>query len=146
MYPTEYPNASGAEWKSYHQCRNQSVPAKHRNIPPDASSCRRRYIATGDAAIQSISQVRHLRRPFFHSFPAKSSRCLAPLHDLEFVTPSLVALAARKIYSHRIVITTARDERSMQYGSDLAAVATMLEGMNPEQVIESVLEEVEVPL
>ncbi|KAK4696517.1 hypothetical protein P7C71_g1412, partial [Lecanoromycetidae sp. Uapishka_2] len=73
-------------------------------------------------------------------------RCLAPLHGLKFVTPSLVALAARKIYSHRISILNAQDERSMQYGSDLAAVKTILEGITPEQVIDFVLDEIEVPL
>ena len=62
------------------------------------------------------------------------------------MTPSLVALAARKIYPHRITITTPENERSMQYGSDLAAVAAMLEGFTPEQVIEEVLAAVEVPL
>jgi len=73
-------------------------------------------------------------------------RCLAPIHGIEFVYPSLVSLAARKIYSHRITISSAEDEKSMQYGSDLAAVSSMLEGITPEQVIESVLEDVEVPL
>ena len=34
----------------------------------------------------------------------------------------------------------------MQYGSDLAAVAAMLEGVTPEQVIDEVLGAVEVPL
>lgn len=87
-----------------------------------------------------------LQKKIFQSYRAKFSRCLAPLHGLDFVTPSLVALAARKIYSHRIAMSTAQDERSMQYGSDLSAVTTMFEGLNPEQVIDSVLGEVEVPL
>ena len=62
------------------------------------------------------------------------------------MTPSLVALAARKIYRHRITIVAPENERSMQYGSDLAAVTTLLEGINAEQVIEEVLGMVEVPL
>ena len=74
------------------------------------------------------------------------SRCLAPLHSLEYVTPSLIALAARKIYPHRISITTPENERSMQYGSQLAAVTAMLEGITPELVIDEVLAAVEVPL
>lgn len=73
-------------------------------------------------------------------------RCLAPLLGVEFVSSSLVSLAAPKIYPHRIAISIAEDERSMQYGSNIAAVSTMLEGITPEQVIEFVLEEVEVPL
>ncbi|KAL9116944.1 MAG: hypothetical protein Q9187_006523 [Circinaria calcarea] len=73
-------------------------------------------------------------------------QCLAPLHNLEYVTPSLVALAARKIYRHRITIVAPEHERSMQYGSDLTAVAALLEGVTAEQVIEEVLAMVEVPL
>ena len=57
-----------------------------------------------------------------------------------------MSLAARKIYPHRIAITSAENERSMQYGSDLAAIASILEGVRPEDVIEEVLEEVEAPL
>lgn len=34
----------------------------------------------------------------------------------------------------------------MQYGSELAAVTAMLEGITPEHVIEEVLAAVEVPL
>jgi len=34
----------------------------------------------------------------------------------------------------------------MQYGSELAAVTAMLEGITPEDVIEEVLAAVEVPL
>ena len=75
-----------------------------------------------------------------------SFRCLAPLHGLEYVTPSLVALAARKIYPHRISITAPEDERSMQYGSDLGAITALLEAMTPETVIEEVLAAVEAPL
>ncbi|MCJ1232413.1 hypothetical protein MMC14_000365 [Varicellaria rhodocarpa] len=73
-------------------------------------------------------------------------KCLAPLHELEFVTPSLVALAAVKIYRHRIAIVAPEDERSMQYGSDLATVTAYLEGISPETVIEQVLAMVEAPL
>lgn len=62
------------------------------------------------------------------------------------MTPSLVALAARKIYPHRIVITTPEDERSMQYGSDLTAVTALLEGITPEAIMDEVLASVEAPL
>jgi hypothetical protein len=71
---------------------------------------------------------------------------LAPLHGLSYVTPSLIALAARKVYLHRIQIVDAAKERSMQWGSDLEAVSTLLEGVGPEEVIEDVLGSTEVPL
>lgn len=67
------------------------------------------------------------------------SRCLAPLHNLTYATPSLIALAARKIYLHRIQIVRPENERSMQWGSDLDAISALLEGIGPEDVIEEVL-------
>ena len=73
-------------------------------------------------------------------------RALALLHGLDFVTPSLVSLAAGKIYGHRISICAPEDERSMQYGSDLAAISMLLEDMTAADVIEEVLAAVEVPL
>lgn len=73
-------------------------------------------------------------------------RSLAPLHGLDFVTPSLVSLAARKIYNHRITICKPENERSMQYGSDLKAVSALLEDMTAADVVEEVLEAVEAPL
>lgn len=71
---------------------------------------------------------------------------LSPLHGLDYVPPSLVALAARKIYPHRIVLTTMENERSMQWGSSLEAIKDELEGITVEDVIEDVLSNVEVPL
>ena len=81
-----------------------------------------------------------------HGVLLKNFRCLAPLHGLDFVTPSLVALAARKIYPHRLVIVSASNERSMQYGSDLPSIASLLRDYTPESVIEEVLASVEAPL
>ncbi|KAL8803325.1 MAG: hypothetical protein Q9200_006266 [Gallowayella weberi] len=72
--------------------------------------------------------------------------CLAPLHGIDYVTPSLVAIAARKIYPHRIILTIPERDRSLQYGSDLAAVTAALQGVTPESVIEDVLAAVETPL
>ncbi|EAT82451.1 hypothetical protein SNOG_10116 [Parastagonospora nodorum SN15] len=77
---------------------------------------------------------------------SNSHSALAPLHGLTYVSPSLVALAARKIYPHRILITEPEDERSMQWGSSLEAVKAVLDGVTEEDVIEEVLQSVEVPL
>ena len=79
---------------------------------------------------------------------ANKSRCLAPLHGLSYATPSLIALAARKIYLHRIHIVKPEKERSMQWGSDLDAVRELLEDVGPEEVIRNVLGSsgAEVPL
>ncbi|KAL8786161.1 MAG: hypothetical protein Q9213_002931 [Squamulea squamosa] len=73
-------------------------------------------------------------------------KCLGPLHGLDYVTPSLVAIAARKIYPHRIIMTVPERDRSLQYGSNLAAVKAVLQGVTPESVIEDVLVAVEAPL
>ncbi|KAK0378696.1 hypothetical protein CLIM01_03928 [Colletotrichum limetticola] len=73
-------------------------------------------------------------------------RCLAPLHSLDFVTPALVHLAIRKIYLHRIRIVHAKQERSMQWGSQQEAIESILEGVGAEDVIEDVINMVAAPL
>ncbi|KAI1738509.1 hypothetical protein F4680DRAFT_425114 [Xylaria scruposa] len=73
-------------------------------------------------------------------------RSLAALHGLDFATPELVQLAARKIYAHHIVVVPPERERSMQWGSDLEAVKALLEDVQPEDVVEDVLGTVDVPL
>ncbi|TQS37453.1 hypothetical protein Golomagni_02073 [Golovinomyces magnicellulatus] len=69
----------------------------------------------------------------------KLAKCLAPLHNLNYVTPALIALAAKKIYSHRIKIVKPENERSMQWGSDIEAVTALLEDIGAEEVLEEVL-------
>jgi MoxR-like ATPase len=73
-------------------------------------------------------------------------RCLAPLHKLDFVTPALVGVAAKKVYLHRIRVVPPEHERSIQWGSKRDAVALVLEGIGPEEVVEDVLETVPAPL
>lgn len=74
------------------------------------------------------------------------AKSLAPLHGINFLTPSLIALAARKVYAHRIVIAEPQRERSMQYGSDLTAVNELLVGLTSQEVIENVLAAVPAPM
>ena len=77
---------------------------------------------------------------------ARLCRSLAPLHGLDYVTPSLVALAARKVYLHRIqVVDDPSKERSVQWGSDVGMVRGMLEGVGAEEVLDEVLGAVGVP-
>ncbi|KAK0615976.1 hypothetical protein B0T17DRAFT_539772 [Bombardia bombarda] len=76
------------------------------------------------------------------------ARSLAPLHGLDYVTPSLVGLAAHKVYLHRVNVLaapSAERERSMQWGSELAAVEAVLEAVGAEEVIGDVLGMVGVP-
>lgn len=101
-----------------------------------------RAVAGGISAVAS----KHIDKlaKYFSSLPIPALllmdlRCLAPLHNLDYATPSLIALAARKIYLHRIEIVKPEKERSMQWGSDLDAMAALLEGIGAEDVIEDVL-------
>ncbi|KUI64295.1 Uncharacterized protein YeaC [Cytospora mali] len=73
-------------------------------------------------------------------------KSLAPLHGLDYVTPALVQLAARKVYLHRITMAEPARERSMQWGSEIRAIEMLLEGWGPEDVIEEVLEMVAAPV
>lgn len=74
-----------------------------------------------------------------------SGRYLAPFHGIDYVTPSLVALAAKKIYLHRIIIATPSRERSTLYGTDIASARDLVSGLDPDQVIQNVLDTVECP-
>lgn len=58
----------------------------------------------------------------------------------------MVALAARKVYPHRIVITAPENERSLQWGSSLEAIKAVLDGVTSDDIVEEVLQSVEVPL
>lgn len=72
---------------------------------------------------------------------------LAPLHGLTFIIPSLVDLAARKIYVHRIILATPESERSRMWGSSMAAVGEILDGgVTAEGVVDMVVEAVGTPL
>ncbi|KAL1856386.1 hypothetical protein Daus18300_010758 [Diaporthe australafricana] len=73
-------------------------------------------------------------------------RTLAPLHGLEFVTPALVGVAARKVYLHRIKMVEPAKERSMQWGSELGAIERLLRDWGPEDVVEEVLAVVTAPV
>ncbi|KAI2629140.1 hypothetical protein GGS26DRAFT_114982 [Hypomontagnella submonticulosa] len=95
-----------------------------------------RSVAPGGGGATPLA-TRHLDR---------LARCLAALHGLDYVTPSLVALAVKKVYPHRIRISAPERERSMQWGSDLTAVEVLLDGVDAEYVIEDVLSMVEAPL
>lgn len=92
-----------------------------------------RYVAGGVTAMAT----RHLR---------VTVKAMAVLHGLSFVTPSLVALAVRKTFPHRLVLATAETERSLQWGSDAGAVEESLDGVTPEVAIDAVLATVEIPL
>jgi len=92
-----------------------------------------RYVAGGISALAT----RQLR---------VTVKALAVLHGLSYVTPSLVALAVRKTYLHRLILATPTTERSVQWGSDPLLVEKNLRGVTVEMAIEDVLASVDVPL
>ncbi|CAG8414164.1 unnamed protein product [Penicillium salamii] len=67
------------------------------------------------------------------------AQLLAPLHGIDFLTPSIVALAARKIFRHRIIITTPGEDRSLQYGSNIHAVSHVLSEVTADSILDGVL-------
>ncbi|KAK7204374.1 hypothetical protein BZA70DRAFT_311495 [Myxozyma melibiosi] len=73
-------------------------------------------------------------------------RCLCPLHGLNYATPAIVKIAARKTYTHRITVPSPEDERSMAYGSDVEAVTKFLQFWTPDLVLDDVLDSVPIPL
>jgi hypothetical protein len=50
-----------------------------------------------------------------------------------------MALAARRIYRHRIHIAGPENDRSMQWGSDFEVVEAALKGVTADDIIEDVL-------
>lgn len=66
-------------------------------------------------------------------------RLLAPLHGIDYLTPSIVMLAARKVFRHRIVVATPEEDRSLQYGSDIGTVARILADVTPDSILDGVL-------
>jgi len=92
-----------------------------------------RYVKGGVTA----TATRHLRAV---------AMALAPLHGVSYVTPSLITLAAKKVYPHRLVLATAETERSLRWGSDPEAVRQLLQGVTVEDVLEDVIASVETPL
>ena len=73
-------------------------------------------------------------------------RILAALHGLTYIPPSVVALAARKVFTHRISIATPETERSMQWGSSRDAVEESLRGLTAEGIVENILAAVPSPI
>ncbi|KAK0769513.1 hypothetical protein LTS16_006061 [Friedmanniomyces endolithicus] len=85
-----------------------------------------RYVKGGITA----TATRHLRAV---------AKALAPLHGLDYVPPALVTLAVRKVYPHRLIPATADTERTLQWGSNPAAVKEMLRSVTVEDVLEDVI-------
>ncbi|KAJ5356595.1 hypothetical protein N7517_011204 [Penicillium concentricum] len=70
---------------------------------------------------------------------SRFAQLLAPLHGIDYMTPSIVALAARKVFRHRITVTAPGEDRSLQYGSNLHAVSHVLADVTPDSILDGVL-------
>ncbi|KAJ5120323.1 uncharacterized protein N7515_009711 [Penicillium bovifimosum] len=96
--------------------------------------------------IQDIVVFLRLSRAVARGVSAKANiqfsrftQLLAPLHGIDYVTPSIVALAARKVFRHRICVTAPGEDRSLQYGSNLHAVSQVLADVTPDSILDGVL-------
>lgn len=70
---------------------------------------------------------------------AQFAQFLAPIHGIDYLTPSIVALAARKVFRHRIIVASPEDDRSLQYGSHLGAVSHVLMDVTPDSILDGIL-------
>ncbi|CAG7947260.1 unnamed protein product [Penicillium nalgiovense] len=70
---------------------------------------------------------------------SRFAQLLAPLHGIDYLTPSIVALAARRVFRHRIIVTPPGEDRSLQYGSNLHAVSDVLADVTPDSILDGVL-------
>jgi hypothetical protein len=74
------------------------------------------------------------------------AKYLAPLHGIDFVTPSLIELAAKKVFPHRLIIARPDQERSTQFGSNVEVIKQYVESLSPELIIDKVVAKVPVPM
>lgn len=74
------------------------------------------------------------------------AKYMAPLHGIDFVTPSLIELAAKKVFPHRLVVAKPDRERSTQFGSNVDAIRQYMDGLDAEAIIDIVLAKVPAPL
>ena len=168
-YSTTQPQSDSSS-QHHHQYQHQSQPSSEPNpsslfsnhdltkIPPSLLTALQHYSSLTSLTppirryIQDLITFIRLSRGVSSGITPRATQdfvtlttLLAPIHGLSFVTPSIVSLAMRKIYPHRIVIAGMDRERSMQYGSEPGAVEKLLEGVTAEEVIEGVLGEVVCP-
>ncbi|KAJ5620318.1 hypothetical protein N7510_004302 [Penicillium lagena] len=130
---------------SYHQKKSPKVDRTMMDKLSEASDI---VSASAEVVryIQDIVVFLRLSRAVAGGVSAKASnhfsrfaQLLAPLHGIDYLTPSIVALAARKVFRHRIVVATPDDDRSLQYGSDLVAVSHVLVDVTPDSILDGVL-------
>ncbi|EXJ78866.1 hypothetical protein A1O1_09268 [Capronia coronata CBS 617.96] len=105
----------------------------------------RRYLQDIVAFLRMARGVDGGVTPYATTLFLALAKYLAPFHGIGYVTPALVALAAKKIYPHRLIIASPERERSTQYGTDVATARELLRDLNPHKVIQQVLDTVECP-
>lgn len=73
-------------------------------------------------------------------------RALCTLHDYQYATPSIVAIAARKVFPLKIELCHPEDEPTLNYGGDINIITNWLKKWDQSLIIEDVLNNVEPPL
>lgn len=73
-------------------------------------------------------------------------KCLAVVNNYPFVTPLMVQLAARKFFPLKINICDYHAEPTLNWGSDVRLVKSMMDRWNADLVVEDVLANVRAPV
>lgn len=73
-------------------------------------------------------------------------RAFCVLHGTLYATPSIVAVAARKIFPLKIELCQPSNEPTLHYGSDVNLLNKWVLKWNSEMVIDDVLNSVSAPL
>jgi hypothetical protein len=131
-----------------HRRRRSTIYTGHCRISPSEPWCCWSDLLESQQALPAICKV---LPPLSTSFPsdqvmnspnqrANRSRLLSLLHGLDYLTPSIAALAARKVFRHRIIVARPEDDRSLQYGSDIKTVSMILGDVTPDSILDNVLE------
>uniref|UniRef100_A0A060TC72 ARAD1D37334p n=1 Tax=Blastobotrys adeninivorans TaxID=409370 RepID=A0A060TC72_BLAAD len=73
-------------------------------------------------------------------------RALSVLHGYDFVTPSIVVIAARKVFPLRLEMCEVTDEPSISYGGDIKLLRQWMKKWDQELIVEDVLSSVAPPI
>lgn len=73
-------------------------------------------------------------------------RGLTVMHNLPYATPSIVKMAARKVFPLKIEICEPTDEPTLHYGGDVKLITKYMQKWDQNMIIENVLEKVEPPV
>ncbi|EXJ84033.1 hypothetical protein A1O3_04700 [Capronia epimyces CBS 606.96] len=117
------------------------VQGKAATVTPEI----RRYLQDVVAFLRLARGVDGGVTPYATTLFLALAKYLAPFHGIDYVTPALITLAAKKVYPHRIIMASPTRERSTQYGTNVTTARDLLRDLDPHTVLQHVLDTVECP-